>query len=865
MVIIDDASNQMGGFKAEVKSQEDLLNRYASLANIIPDALIAIDRQNRVIGWNPAAERMYGWTAQEALGQSVPDLFQTDFQLHSEETVFQAIWSEGFWSGEVNQRNKKGERIPVLTTISGVKDEKGDLIAFLGLNLNIREKKKAEKALFESEQKFSAAFNSAITPQAITNQDGVFVEANAILCDLIGIRREDLLGKVFQELEIISKTKVAEIIAGLETNSGSFANIEAEFHSRDGRRHTLLFSVETISLNGIPHFLATGVDITRRVQAEKQLARMERLYLILSQVNQTIVRVKNRGDLFQAICDVAVKYGKFELAWVALLDEPTGDLRPVAAQGGDITNWKFPIFNISTGPFMESLACSAVRSGQVITSDDLQVDERTAGLLHTLKETSFHALAAIPIHQSGKTIGVLVMVSPERGIFDDLEEIYLLEEMGTDISFALDAIETSRVMHQWADAFENTAHGIAIVVPSSGLILTCNPSYARMQGRTIEEISGMPAISMYAPQNHEEVKQAISRADRDGSAHYEALKIRKDGSTYPVQMDLVSVRDEKGNLLYRVATQIDLSERKQAEEALLSSERKLKLFVDYAPAAIAMLDRNMHYLAASKRYTSDYRLGDQDIIGRSHYEVFPDLPERWKEGNRRSLAGSVEKSEEDPFPRADGSLDWIRWESHPWYERSGQIGGIILFSEVITERKNARVEIQHRNQDLMLVQTLNDAANQGKDLDEIIIDFAKEMRTVFNCQDAAVYLLSPDGNYLEMQGATFSGNLRVNIEKLIGRKIPRIRLPLRKDGQLRRMLESEEGIITSNSEDIQGLIEEFHRHGFSAGNIPSGHTPDDSSDLQITEFQIHTGRSAGFQWTTDWYFGSFQQGTVQPG
>ncbi|MBX0326457.1 PAS domain-containing protein [Oscillochloris sp. ZM17-4] len=79
-----------------------------------------------------------------------------------------------------------------------------------------------------------------------------------------------------------------------------------------------------------------------------------------------------------------------------------------------------------------------------------------------------------------------------------------------------------------------------------------------------------------------------------------------------------------------------------AEAALRRSERTLKLFVEMAPAAIAMFDREMRYLVVSRRFISDYRIGDQDLIGRSHDEIFPEIPDRWREIQRRCMAGSIE-------------------------------------------------------------------------------------------------------------------------------------------------------------------------------------------------------------------------------
>jgi len=97
----------------------------------------------------------------------------------------------------------------------------------------------------------------------------------------------------------------------------------------------------------------------------------------------------------------------------------------------------------------------------------------------------------------------------------------------------------------------------------------------------------------------------------------------------------------------------EIRKRKRAEATLRNSEHKLRLFIEHAPAAIAMFDRSMRYMAVSRRWLTDYRLSDQDIIGRSHYEIFPEIPERWKKVHQNSLAGAIEQYEEDPFPRLD--------------------------------------------------------------------------------------------------------------------------------------------------------------------------------------------------------------------
>ena len=102
-----------------------------------------------------------------------------------------------------------------------------------------------------------------------------------------------------------------------------------------------------------------------------------------------------------------------------------------------------------------------------------------------------------------------------------------------------------------------------------------------------------------------------------------------------------------------------------------------------------MLDREMRYLAVSRCWVDVHKLGGRDLIGRSHYEIFPALPENWKDAHRRALAGEAVKTGDGALQREDGSVQWLRRELRPWFTGRGDIGGIIIFTEDITERKQS--------------------------------------------------------------------------------------------------------------------------------------------------------------------------------
>jgi len=256
-----------------------------------------------------------------------------------------------------------------------------------------------------------------------------------------------------------------------------------------------------------------------------------------------------------------------------------------------------------------------------------------------------------------------------------------------------------------ANTCESATVGIARVAPD-GRWMCVNQRLCHIVGHSREDLLSRNFGAVSDPDDPAvdvvDMRRLLAQgADR---CAVERHHVRKDGSAVWIRLTLVLCRNPDGQPDYFIVIVEDIDERKATEAALNESRERMRIFIEHAPAALAMFDRDMRYLAVSHRWKLDYGLGDRDLVGLSHYDVFPDIPERWKAAHRSGLDGQVVRIDEDRFERADGSVQWLRWEICPWYLSGGEVGGIAILTEDVTEKKLADEALRTSERRLRIAQ-----------------------------------------------------------------------------------------------------------------------------------------------------------------
>lgn len=302
-------------------------------------------------------------------------------------------------------------------------------------------------------------------------------------------------------------------------------------------------------------------------------------------------------------------------------------------------------------------------------------------------------------------------------------------------------------------AFFGTTPDLLCIMDDDGRFLKINYAWSTLIGTPPDEIQNRSFLELVHEEDREKTAARISMLKADGPIEPFVNRFRTQSGEIR-QLEWRAGRFDR----HVYAAGRDVTTRIGHERKLEALEERLRLFVEHAPAALAMFDTDMRYLVASRGWYEQYGLCDSKIIGRTHYEVFPSIPQRWMDYHARVMKGESLREERDVFQGIDGTKTWVRWELCPWYDAEGNIGGIIMATEVI----NDQIEFE-RNLNEARLQA--EAANVAKG--EFLANMSHEIRTPMTAILGYADLLESEGDLTPDETAMAIRTIRSNTRHLL--------------------------------------------------------------------------------------------------
>ncbi len=448
-------------------------------------------------------------------------------------------------------------------------------------------------------------------------------------------------------------------------------------------------------------------EITERKQVEEKLNKINQLYATLIQINQAIIRERDKQKLLQEICNIAVEFGKFKLAWIGLVDEENKLIKPAAfsGEGSDyLKNIKISLTNDITrkGPTGRS-----IREGKSVVFNDLENNPDFAPWRKQALEKGYRSSGAFPIRLNNSVIGSLNVYAVETYFFDE-DEIKLLEETVADISFALEKFreednrkqveETLRIERDnLNNIFEAMEDGVYIVNQQYD-IQYVNPVL-------IKEFGNYESRKCY--EYFHDIKEVCPWCKNlevfaGKTVRWEWYSI-KNQRTYDLIDTLLKNPDGS---ISKLEIFRDITERKRTEDALRLSKEFSENLIETANSIILTLDKNANITTFNTYAENLTGYKKEDVLGKNLFELF--IPEGDREKIPRVFKNVLRQmpdfsSYENPILIKNGSERLISWKNTVLKNKSGEPYGVLSIGTDITERKKIEDALKNSEKQLKII------------------------------------------------------------------------------------------------------------------------------------------------------------------
>ncbi len=427
----------------KIEQERNLLR---TLIDSLPDVIYVKDKNSRKTIANIADVHHMGYEDEKQI------LGKDDYELYPKKLAngFFEDDSRVLKTGEsiLNREefllNPDGSKCWLLTTKLPLKNDKSEVIGLIGIGRDITELKRLEDSLKNERNFLRMLIDNLPDLIYLKDKDKKYVINNHAHLKSLGVgNQSEVTGKSCFDYHPpeLAREYEADEERILQTGKAMINKEEVAFHGeRSRKRWHLTSKIPLIDEDGnVTGIIGISRDITSQKKAEEKVLKLNRMYELQSSINQLIVRTTDIRILFNRICEIFVEIGKFNLAWIEVLDQETKSRITTAHYGATID------FLESLNMLYDSNSSENSPSGVVIETmeyfavNDIETDSRTINLRNLAARVGIKSFCALPLIVSGNIYGIFFIYSDQKYFFDE-KEMRLLDEMKEDVSFCIETI-----------------------------------------------------------------------------------------------------------------------------------------------------------------------------------------------------------------------------------------------------------------------------------------------------------------------------------------------------------------------------------------------------------------------------------------